>query len=187
MITAISIYVGIKQAKTIMSEGDVPIGTKRAPIIFLLVVLAYFVISFFNAERINIQIDRIFPMTISFIAIVACVALLVRMIFAPATDVVFADREAAGEDAEAPHGLWTTLTWFALLLVLSSLVGFILALAVFLVAFIRIRAQQSWLKTILLAAAGIALMCFMASVLNRDFPPGLLQAFVELPWPLGGI
>ena len=34
---------------------------------------------------------------------------------------------------------------------------------------------------------GIALICFMAGSLHRDFPPGLLQAFVELPWPLGEI
>ena len=179
--------VGIRQAKAIMSEGDVPIGTKRAPIIFLSVVTLYFLVSFIDAARITIQIDRIFPMTISFIALIACFILLIRMFSAPATDVVFADREAGGEDADAPHGLWATLAWFASLIVLSSLVGFILALVVFFLAFIRIRAQQSWLKTIVLTAAGIALICFMASSLNRDFPPGLLQSFVELPWPLGGI
>ena len=32
--------------------------------------------------------------------------------------------------------------------------------------------------------SGIAFMCLMAWILNRDFPPGLLQEFVELPWPL---
>jgi len=36
-----------------------------------------------------------------------------------------------------------------------------------------------------IAAGGIGLMCSMAGILNRDFPPGLLQTFVELPWPLG--
>ena len=115
------------------------------------------------------------------------VLLLVRMIRAPETDVIFADREAAGEDAEAPHGLWKTLSWFAVLLVLSSLLGFILALAIFLVTFIRVRAGKSWDKALLFTAGGLALMCFMAGVLNRDFPPGLLQIFVELPWPLGGL
>jgi hypothetical protein len=32
--------------------------------------------------------------------------------------------------------------------------------------------------------AGIAFICFLASTLGRDFPPGLLQEFVRLPWPL---
>jgi hypothetical protein len=113
--------------------------------------------------------------------------LLIRMIRAPKTDVIFADREAEGEDAEAPHGLWKTLVWFASLLVLSSLLGFILALTFFLIAFIKVRAGVSWAKTLILTTGGIVLMCFMAGVLNRDFPPGLLQAIIELPWPLGGL
>ena len=184
VITVISIVVGIRQAKSIMSEGDVPVGGKRAPLIFLVCVTVYFVISYFNAAAITIQTDRIFPMSISFVATVACLALIIRMIRAPETDHVFADREASGEDADAPHGFWRTMAWFATLLVLSSLVGFILALAAFLVTFLRVRAQCSWLKTLILTASGIALMCFMAGALNRDFPPGLLQAFVELPWPL---
>ena len=187
VVTVISIAIGIRQAKTIMSEGDVPVGTKRAPLIFLSCVLVYFVISYVDAARITIQTDRIFPMTVSFIGTLACLALLIKMIRAPEGDIVFADRESAGEDADAPHGLWATLSWFAILLILSSLVGFILALAVFLLVFIRVRARQSWPKVLILTAAGIGLICFMAGVLHRDFPPGLLQALVELPWPLGGI
>ena len=183
----ISVVIGIRQAKSIMSEGDVPIGGKRAPLIFLICVTTYFVISYFNAAAITIQTDRIFPMAISLVAALACLALIIRMIRAPETDTVFADREASGEDADAPHGFWGTMAWFATLLILSSIFGFILALTVFLVTFIRVRAQCTWLKTLILTASGIALMCFMAGVLHRDFPPGLLQAFVELPWPLGGI
>ena len=187
VITVISIVIGIRQAKSIMSEGDVPVGRKRAPLIFLVSVTIYFIISYFNAAAITIQTDRIFPMTISLIGALACLVLLIRMIRAPETDTIFADREASGEDAEAPHGLWLTMGWFASLLVLSSLVGFILALAVFLVVFIRVRAQCSWVKTLVLTAAGIGLICLMGGALHRDFPPGLLQEFVDLPWPLRGI
>ncbi len=87
------------------------------------------------------------------------------------------------EDADAAHGLWPTLAWFGLLLVLSSLVGFILALAVFLLSFMRIRAGLSWAHAAIYTAGGVAFMCAMAWILNRDFPPGLLQASIDLPWP----
>lgn len=187
VITTISIVVGIRQAKSIMSEGDVKVGRKRGPLIFLVSVTIYFVISYFDAFAITIQTDRIFPMTVSLIGTIACLLLLIRMFRSSESDIIFADREASGEDADAPHGFWATMAWFAALLVLSSLVGFILALMVFLVAFFRIRAGCSWRKTLILTAAGIVFMCFMAGMLNRDFPPGLLQAFVELPWPLSGI
>ncbi len=98
--------------------------------------------------------------------------------------VLIADREAFDEDAVNTHGLWPTLAWFAFLLILSSLVGFILALAVFLMTFIRFRAGLSWPKVSLYTGGGIGFMCFMAWVLNRDFPPGLLQSWFTLPWPL---
>ena len=75
------------------------------------------------------------------------------------------------------------LAWFAGLLALASVLGFILALAIFLVAFFRVRARLGWPRTVIFSALGIAFMLGMASVLNRDFPPGLLQSLVELPWP----
>ena len=86
--------------------------------------------------------------------------------------------------AAAPHGLWPTLAWFAFLLVLSSLFGFIIALTVFFLTFLRVRAGISWMQTLILSAAAVGFICFLAGTLNRDFPPGLLQEFVDLPWPL---
>lgn len=184
VVTVVSIIVGIRQAKAVMGSGEVPTGRKRGPLIFLLCVTAYFVVSYFNAAAISLQTDRLFPMTISGVGIAACLLLLIRMLRAPESDSIFADGEAGGEDAEAPHGLWGTLAWFAGLLILSSLLGFILALVVFLVTFLRVRAGLSWARTLFLSACGIGFMCFMAGALNRDFPPGLLQEFVKLPWPL---
>ena len=67
---------------------------------------------------------------------------------------------------------------------LSALFGFVIALTIFLVAFFRLRAQVSWARTLILSASGIALICVLAGTLGRDFPPGLLQEFVDLPWPL---
>ncbi|MEM8956855.1 MAG: tripartite tricarboxylate transporter permease [Pseudomonadota bacterium] len=185
VITVLSIYFGIKQSKQIMPEGDVPTGAKRAPLVFLIAVTAYFLVSFFQASTISMVTDKLFPMTISFVALVCCLLLLIRMIRSPETDAVFADREAEGEDADAPHGLWATLGWFALLLVLSALLGFILALAIFFALFLRLRAGLEWPRIAILGGAGVAFLCFLAGTLNRDFPPGLLQSLVDLPWPLG--
>ena len=72
--------------------------------------------------------------------------------------IASADREASGEDIEAPHMLWSTQVWFAGLLVLASLFGFVIALAIFLVAFLRVRAGLGWLRTLMFSALGIAFM-----------------------------
>lgn len=183
-ITVFSVVIGIRNSKQILPEGIVETGKKRAPLIFLLSMLAYTIASWINAYQITLMSDKIFPVTISTVGIVALSILLIRMIRAPEDDVVFADREAGGEDAEAPNGLWSTLAWFMGLLGLTALFGFIIALSIFTLTFFRVRAQLSWVRTLILSASGVAFMCFIASTLHRDFPPGLLQAFFKLPWPL---
>ncbi len=102
----------------------------------------------------------------------------------PESDAVFADRAAEAEEYDMRFKLWPTLGWFAGLLLATSLVGFILALAGFLVLFFHFRAQVTPFKTMLLSVSGVIFMCWMAWLLNRDFPPGLLQHYVALPWPL---
>ena len=184
IITVVSVVVGLRQAKTIMAEGAVESGNKRAPMIFLLVILAYLITAFVNASMIPdyAAADRVFPRFVSGVAIVGGLILLARMMLRPETDALFADREASDADNNT-HGLWPTLAWFAGLLILTSLVGFILALAVFLFLFIYMRAGRGVGFAAIYTAAGIAFMLGMAGLLNRDFPPGLLQEYADLPWP----
>ncbi|WP_108835303.1 tripartite tricarboxylate transporter permease [Tateyamaria sp. Alg231-49] len=185
IITVLSVVIGLRQAKHIMAEGDVKSGSKRAPFVFMLLVTGYIAYAFYDAASIpSFSRDRTFPMFVAGVSLVGCVALIIRMMLKPETDVMFADREREGDDAEATHGLWPTLGWFAALLVLTSLLGFILALAVFLFSFMLMRARLSAPMAAGYTAAGIMFMCTMAWLLNRDFPPGLLQEYVDLPWPL---
>jgi len=185
LITVLSVVIGLRQAKTIMAEGAVKSGAKRAPLIFMLVVLGYLIVAFVNAAMIPdyAAADRVFPRFVSGVAIVGGLILLVQMMLRPETHALFADREADEAEKNA-YGLWSTLAWFAGLLVLTALVGFILALALFLLLFIRLRAGRSWSYAALYTGAGIAFICGMAWLLNRDFPQGLLQSYVDLPWPL---
>ncbi|MDD9976808.1 MAG: tricarboxylate transporter, partial [Boseongicola sp.] len=185
IITLVSVVLGLRQAKTIMAEGAVESGAKRAPMIFLLVVLGYLIVAFTNASMIPdyAAADRVFPRFVSGVAIVGGIILLIQIMLRPETHALFADREANNSDQNS-HGLWETLAWFAGLLILTSLLGFILALAIFLFAFIHYRAGKGLGFAAAYTAGGIAFMCVMAGLLNRDFPPGLLQSYVDLPWPL---
>lgn len=185
IITLISVVFGLRQAKTIMAEGAVNSGNKRAPLAFLLVVLAYLLVAFVDAATIPdyAAADRVFPRFVSGVAIIGALILLVQMMLRDETHPLFADREAGNSENNA-YGLWSTLAWFAGLLILTSLIGFVLALSLFLLTFIRFRAERSWGFSAAYTAAGIAFICLLAGLLNRDFPPGLLQDYVDLPWPL---
>ena len=184
IITVISVVLGLRQAKHMMAEGDVQAGSKRAPLVFMLLVTAFIVYALLDASAIpSYSRDRTFPIFVSSVCLVGCAFLILQMMLKPETDTIFADREMDGEDASATHGLWSTLGWFAALLLLTSLLGFILALAIFLFSFMVIRARMSLIFAAGYTAAGIAFICGMAWLLNRDFPPGLLQEFFTLPWP----
>lgn len=185
-ITLLSVVVGLRQAKTILAEGEVPSGGKRAPLMFLLVVIAFISYALYNTASIPdyAAVDRVFPVFVATISLIGALILLVQMMVVPETHVIFADRENSEEGNANVIGLWPTLAWFAFLLGLTSLIGFILALAVFLVSFMRFRVGLKWLSSGLYALAGVLFMCGMAALLNRDFPPGLLQSYVTLPWPL---
>ena len=186
VITVVSIIVGLRQAKTIRAEGEVESGTKRSPVMFLLSVLGFVLFALYDAATIPSYafVDAVFPLFVSVVSLICGLVLLIQMRLKPETDPLFADREHHDSDGETQFGLWPTLAWFAGLLVLTSLVGYILALGVFLLSFFMFRASQSGIRTAVLAFAGIGFMCFMAWLLNRDFPPGLLQASYTLPWPL---
>ena len=185
VITIVSVIIGLRQAKSIRAEGEVESGSKRAPMTFLLVMIGFVCFALYNTATIPDYafVDAIFPVTIATATLVCGLVLLVQMRLRPEQDALFADREAGTERADNRFALWPTLSWFAGLLVATALVGFILALAGFLLAFFRRRAGLGWGRSLLLSGIGILFMCFMAWLLNRDFPPGLLQEFFVLPWP----
>ena len=183
-ITLLSVIVGIRQAKNIQAEGEVPAGLKRPPFIFLITLLVF--TGWFMVEMYTIPdyawVDAVFPVVISTFTFGCLLGLLAFMVLRPEKDLIFADREL--EVDENQHSFWGTLGWFAGLLVLTSLTGFIIALSVFLLCFFLIRARESLSKTLIYSFSGLGFMLFMGWLLNRDFPPGLLQEFVNLPWPL---
>lgn len=75
--------------------------------------------------------------------------------------------------------------WLGGFLLGIYLVGFLIALVVFFLTFLRVKAGASWLRTTILTACATAFLVIMARVMVLDFPRGLLQSLVELPWPIG--
>ena len=187
IITVITIVIGLRQAKNILAEGEVSSGGKRAPITFLLVLIGFIGFALYNTSSIPdyAAVDRVFPVFVASITLFSALLLLAQAMWVPETHTLFADREKSEEASGNVYPLWSTLAWFLLLLVLSSLIGFVLALALFLTSFMKLRAGLSWIASLTYSAAAITFICFLAWLLNRDFPAGLLQSFVKLPWPLG--
>ena len=184
VVTILSLMIGMRQNKKIRTEGEIEAAGKRAPMMFLLLIMGYLLFALINANQISDfnMTDKIIPLVVGGLSLLCCLILLLRMLKATPNHILFADSEI--NNGNIPYGLWTTLSWFAGLIAASWLVGFILALAGFFLTFFKIRAEASWRLSLVLTMAGIGFICFMAYALNRDFPAGLLQGAVSLPWPL---
>lgn len=96
------------------------------------------------------------------------------------------DQELAAH-ANGEHdgsSVWPSVGWFAFLFATTALVGFILALAVFITSFLALRTQIGWVRSVIYAAVCIGFMVTLGHFLTLDFPAGVLQHAVEMPWPL---
>jgi hypothetical protein len=98
-------------------------------------------------------------------------------------------RGAMSFDTEAEPLPGTTsmghyLLWFAGLLAASALLGFVIGLALFFAAFLHFKARAPLWRNALLTASAIGFLAAMSYVFVLDFPRGVLQELVEMPWPL---
>ena len=154
-------------------------------LLFALLLLAIFAYGAASSYGLSF-LGAVFPMSTSLLMI-TFVGYAVWKILRPGAsksalfDQVMTDR-ASGEDDG--RGIWRSAFWFVLLMVMTALFGFILALAIFVIAFLRLRAELSIAKTLIYCATCVIFMMFLGHMLTLDFPAGLLQSMVELPWPL---
>ena len=186
VIIVASVWLGARQSKG-MQPDDRPLNKhgKTAPMIFAGLIAAFLAVAVVDSFTISVFIDKVFPMTVAGFSLIGALVLLFQMNARSETDLLFNDGERHGEDASAPIGLWSTLAWFVSLLVLTALFGFVIALTLFFLAFLMVRASIGPVRALLLTTAGVGAVLIIASALNRDFPPGLLQEMIELPWPFG--
>ncbi len=187
-IIVVSVWLGVRQS-SVLHEDDPEDehGTKRAPVLFTLFVALFLATVFTDSMMIDVFNDRVFPATVSGFALLGSLILLAQMRFAPESHTIFNDHEYHGDDAKADAGLWRSLAWFVSLLVLTALFGFVIALSLFFILFLRLREKLPWKNILIMMTSGVGFLIFLAGVLNRDFPPGLLQSLIELPWPFSGI
>ena len=81
--------------------------------------------------------------------------------------------------------LSTYIYWLAGFVIGVSLIGYVLSVLTFFVLFLRTRANSSWQQTIILTTSALSFLIFLGWIMVLDYPAGLLQDMIELPWPIG--
>ncbi len=75
--------------------------------------------------------------------------------------------------------------WLVGFVVAVSLVGYIIAVTIFFILFLRLKAVSSWTQTLILTTSAVSFLVFLGWIMVLDYPPGVLQKIIDLPWPIG--
>lgn len=187
-INVAAIYFGLRNRPKLATEGETAEMTKadRKPqIAFLLLLGAIPAYCLYNVSGLTF-LGKVFPATIAAITLTLVVIGLVILTRSGNDDPIIFDAEYTppGGTPVYPVSMYHYLAWLAGLMATIYLVGFILALILFIPTFLRAEARGRWWVIALLTACVIGVLSAFSHYVVVDFPSGLLQRYVELPWPI---
>jgi putative tricarboxylic transport membrane protein len=165
--------------------GGASLKERMPQLAFAVFILALFVYSLVSSWPLSF-LGAVFPASAAALMVLFGSYLIWRLVSGPPGHSSHYDQEIAAHAGGRHDGtsVWPSIGWFALLFGMTALVGFILALAVFIVSFLLMRTKIGGLRTLAYAALCIGFIATLGHYLVLDFPAGVLQHYVELPWPL---
>jgi TctA family transporter len=188
-LTLTSIYFGLKnRVDDTGPTSDVIVTSHSSRNIqnaIAVAMMAFFGVALWDSAG-HSFLGAVFPLGVGVVGAVFGVILLLHLGRGHQDHPAFFDYEIVGDHVgnEGAGWFWTGPAWIGGLVAGTALVGFYLAMIGFFLAFLRLRANASWTKTLVMTAAASAFILGLAYMLSLDFPAGLLQSAVDLPWPI---
>ena len=126
----------------------------------------------------------VYPVTAAVVTFVPLAVIGARLVFGREPHVVFFDSERDRESAlpDRPSNVHYLL-WLLGLLVGAALIGFVFAIAAFIFIFLQVKARAPVVGSIIGTAAFVLLLAVLGNMLVLEYPAGLLQDYVPMPWP----
>jgi TctA family transporter len=154
-------------------------------VIFLSLVTACVAYVIYEASRLTF-LASVFPMSVALISLALLCALAAAFLSRrKGPSHLFYDSEREWEGHEKPaHSMLHYQAWMLGLLGAAALVGFVLGVFAFITVFLKVKAGVAWHRAALAGSGAVALLAFLSHALVLDYPGGILQRLVELPWPL---
>ncbi|HYC44519.1 MAG TPA: tripartite tricarboxylate transporter permease [Burkholderiales bacterium] len=184
IVVSIILAMRFKRARTPLTpEGPHGAAGRTPQMIFLGLILACVVYAIYEMTQLTF-LARVFPLSVALITLVlllAAAALSLRG--KPSYVLTDAEREWSAEERPA-HSVWHYLGWMLGLLAASAVFGFVLGIFVYITVFLRVKAHVAWHKAALSASGAVIVLSVLSYILVLDYPGGLLQYLVAMPWPL---
>jgi len=179
IITLISIFLGMrtKKEKTVVHNVKISDLFKfNLETVYLGIIYLFFGITVYDSFTHNF-LGGVFPGGISII------------MFVTMTYTLFFNQRWLSKALNSSYSLEDTkdmfyaFSWIIFLVLLVTLFGFIIGIVILFVSVMKNKTNLSLLKILLITSGGIVLMLVLSYFMVLDFPSGLLQEYVKLPWP----
>lgn len=188
-VNVASLWFGLRNRPQLQTEGVSAVSIRadqlKPQILFLACVMVFAIYVVVDVWHLTI-LSSIFPVTVAAITLVfTAVAMLVLLRGDTDSAIVFDSEIDWRERTEYQTGLLPYMIWITGFIFAIYLLGFVLGVIIFFGAFLTLLAGTRWWATLIMVACVVAALATLSAVLVIDLPPGLLQQFIQLPWPLG--
>jgi len=179
IITLISIFLGMrtKKEKTVVHNVKISDLFKfNLETVYLGIIYLFFGITVYDSFTHNF-LGGVFPGGISII------------MFVTMTYTLFFNQRWLSKALNSSYSLEDTkdmfyaFSWIIFLVLLVTFFGFIIGIVILFVSVMKNKTNLSLLKILLITSGGVVLMLVLSYFMVLDFPSGLLQEYVKLPWP----
>ncbi|MBX3649908.1 MAG: tripartite tricarboxylate transporter permease [Burkholderiales bacterium] len=185
-LTAVSVYLTIRmkaQRDPLTATGPHAPLNKTPQAVFLGLLIAICLYTIYDTWHLQF-LGKVFPVAVTLITLALLIAAVLQF-RRNRPDYVFFDseRDLSGDNRPA-HGDLHFQGWILALLAAIGLLGFILGVFIYIAAFLRVKAGVRWSRAIGGALAAVAVMSLFSHLFVLQYPTGLLQSVIEMPWPL---
>lgn len=184
VLIAISILLAVRMKphrEPLTADGPHAAAGRTPQFAYLAFLVCLVLYAAYDASRLQF-LGRVFPMS---------VAILTLFLLAAAFGLSLRNRPSYvlhdSERGTAATPMYSELriqAWMFGLLGAIGAFGFVLGIFVYITVFLASKADLPWHKAALAASGAVALLSVLSHFLVLAYPRGLLQAVVEMPWPL---
>jgi len=187
IIALLSIYSGIvviKKSRQIKGDEVTAFNFSKTPQWIFVILMMLISIGTFLATKNLEYLGMVYPVSVSVIMFILSFAIAVQMYFSNEYSSVLFDNEQSLLKQKDLRPFWLPIFWFISPLVLSIFIGFYISIGLFVIIFLIKIAKVSVRKSIIGGVGVWIVLALISHFMVMDFPPGIIQSFIELPWPI---
>lgn len=165
--------------------GGASKAERRPQLVFAALLLLTFIYGVISSAPLSF-LGSVFPFYTSVLMVGFSAYIVMMLAVAKPGHSAHFDQELAARVQGAHDGssIWPSVGWFVMLFGLTALVGFIIAVSVFITTFLLVRTTLGTARSLIYTVLCVTFMGTLGHFLTLDFPAGVLQHYVALPWPL---